>query len=194
MAIAAAPGCGFDSNSAKPGPDGGGVDTPGGPGDDGGPPPDGPPSGNGVCYGPSGWQVCLDARATGQVQLQGTLDTDKSDQNNPCLNHQPTGWTTPQPEVCVIAGDRVNVMSVVVTGSRPLVIVAQTQIDVAGLLDIASHHDVGAAGAGAASAADCKPFGNAPAMGPPGGGGAGGGFMFPGGDGGTGNGAADMSV
>jgi hypothetical protein len=194
MAIAAAPGCGFDSNSAKPGPDGGGVDTPDGPGDDGGPPPDGSPSGNGVCYGPSGWQVCLDGKATGPVQLQGTLDTDKSDAKNPCSKNQPSSWTSSQPAACIIAGDTVTIASLSVTGSRPLVLVAQTSITVTGLLDVASHRDTGAVGAGAASSADCKPFGSAPGMGPPGGGGAGGGFMVPGGDGGPGNGAADMSV
>jgi hypothetical protein len=193
MAIAAAPGCGFNSNTAKPGPDAG-VDTPGSPGDDGGP-PDGQPSGNGFCYGPSGWQVCLDSKATGQVHLQGiqglpgTLDTDKSDAKNPCLKNQPTSWTATQPAACIIVGDTVTVDIVRVTGSRPLVIVAQTRIEVTGLLDLASHRS-SEAGAGTGSAGDCTPFPGSPGLGPPGGGGAGGSFMFQGGNGGSGNGAA----
>ncbi len=204
MALAAAPGCGFNSNPMKPGADAGpgGVDAPGGGGgDDGGvgsdggavPVPDGPP-GNSVCYGPSGWQVCMAAKPTGQVQLQGTLNTDRSDAQDPCLKNQPAGWTTAQPEACFVVGDTITVASLSVTGTRPLVLVAETSITVTGLLDAASHRAGGAVGPGAASAGDCKPFGGAPAMGPPGGGGAGGGFMLAGGDGGRGNGATDMST
>jgi hypothetical protein len=152
--------------------------------------PDGPSSGNGVCYGPSGWQVCLDAKASGQVQIPATLDTDTSAR---CLNNLPTSWTASQPAACIIVGDTITVGSASVTGSRPLVLVAQTSITVTGVLDAASHH-AGAAGAGSASSADCNPFGGAPGMGPPGGGGAGGSFMLPGGGGGRGNGAGAGSV
>jgi hypothetical protein len=193
MAIAAAPGCGFNSNSAKPGPDSG-VDGPGGTtGDDGGPPPDGrppdgPPSGNLVCYGPSGWEVCLDARASGPVQLQGTLDTDRNDAASPCLKNQPSGWTTAQPEACIVVGGTVSVTSLSVTGTRPLVLVAETSITVTGLLDVASHRSQNVVGAGA-STATCAPFVAPPGIGPSGaGGGAGGSFMFAGGTGGTGDG------
>jgi hypothetical protein len=189
MAIAASPGCGSASNSGKPGPDAG-VDTPGGPGGDAGPLPDGSPTGNGFCYGPSGWQVCLDARASGQVQIPATLDTHASQL---CLGTLPASWTASQPDACIIVGDTIAVGSVSVTGNRPLVLVAQTGITVTGLLDAASHH-AGAVGPGSASSADCKPFPAAPGMGPPGGGGAGGGFMVPGGGGGAGNGAAGGSV
>src|SRR5262245_16514022 len=95
MAPAAAPGCGF-GNAGKPGADGGGPG--GGPdGGDGGSPP-----GTGFCYGPSGWQVCLDAKASGQVQLDGTLDTDKSNANGRCLKSQPDTWAAMQPEACII--------------------------------------------------------------------------------------------
>jgi hypothetical protein len=193
MAIVAAPGCGFGSNAAKSSPDGG-VDAPGGPGDDAGPPPpDGPPTGNGVCYGPSGWQVCLDARASGPVQLQGTLDTDKSDANNPCLKNQPSSWTASQPAACIIVGGSVTIGALRATGSRPLVIVADGRIDVGGLVDIASHRSPSGVGAGTAAAAACKPFASNPANGPPGGGGAGGSFMFPGGNGGTGDGTSQAA-
>lgn len=144
--------------------------------------------GTGVCYGPSGWQVCLGAKATGQVQLQGTLDTGKSALSNPCLKSQPTSWTTSQPDACIIVGDTIAVTSLGVTGSRPLVLVAETGIAVMNLLDVASHHATGAVGGGSRSAGDCNPFGSSPDNGPPGAGGAGGGFAFPGGNGGTGDG------
>lgn len=171
---------------SKPGPDAG-VDTPGGPGDDGGPPPDGPPAGNGFCYGPSGWQVCLDVKASGQVPLMGALDTDKSDATNPCLKNQPSSWIASQPPACIIVGASVTLGALRVTGSRPLVIVADGRIDVNGFVDIASHRSPAGVGAGTAGA-DCKPFAGSPGGGPPGGGGAGGSFMFPGGNGGTGDG------
>jgi hypothetical protein len=190
MAIAAAPGCGFGSSPAKPGsgPDAG-IDAPGGPGDDAGPPPpDGPPTGNGACYGPSGWQVCLDARASGPVTLQGTLDTGTS---NKCLPSLPTSWTAAhQPDACIIAGGSVTVGALRVTGSRPLVIVADSRIDVGGLVDIASHRSPAGVGAGTGAGTDCKAFPVGPGMGPPGGGGAGGSFMFPGGNGGPGDGTS----
>jgi hypothetical protein len=139
-----------------------------------------------VCYGPTGWQICMDAKVTGQVQLQGTLDTEHSTQ---CLPQVPPSWTATQPDACIVVGDTVTVMSTRVTGLRPLVIVAQTQISVNGALDAGSHRStfVGA-GAGAASASDCPPFSANPGLGPPGGGGAGGSFSFPGGNGGTGDG------
>lgn len=146
-----------------------------------GPATNAPPPGNGFCYGPSGWQVCLDARVSGQVQLQGVLDTDKSDANDPCLQNLHANWTTSQPDACIIAGGNVAVGNVRVIGIRPLVIVADSRIDVNGLLDVASHRSPSAVGAGTAAAPDCKPFAGSLL---PGSGGAGGGFMFPGGNGG----------
>jgi hypothetical protein len=141
------------------------------------------------CYGPSGWQVCLDARPVGSVTLQGSLDTDKSDANDPCLKNQPTSWIASQPAACIIVGGSVTLGALRVTGSRPLVVVADSRIDVGGLVDIASHRNPSAAGAGAAAAGDCQSFVSAPGNGAAGGaGGAGGSFMFPGGNGGTGDG------
>lgn len=105
---------------------------------------DAPPSGTAVCYGPSGWQVCLDAAATGQVQLSGTLNTDTGTQ---CLKNQPASWTAAQPDACIIVGDTVTVAALNVTGTRPLVLVAQTQINVTGLLDVSSHRVSGIVGA-----------------------------------------------
>jgi hypothetical protein len=148
------------------------------------------PTGNGFCYGPSGWQVCLDASASGSVPLQGLLDTDKSDASDPCLKNLPASWTATQPAACIIVGGTVTLGALQVTGSRPLVIVAQSRIDVGGLVDIASHRSPSAVGAGTAAAADCKAFPLGPGTGPPGGGGAGGSFMLPGGNGGTGDGTS----
>ncbi|HEX3757859.1 MAG TPA: hypothetical protein VHW23_04095 [Kofleriaceae bacterium] len=142
----------------------------------------------GVCYGPSGWQVCLDAKASGQVPLQGTLDTDQSDAGNPCLNSQPASWTATQPDACIVVGDTIAVTSLRATGTRPLVLVAQTQITVMGRLDVASHRSPASVGAGTGSLLDCTSFGRSPDSGPPGAGGAGGSFLFPGGAGGTGDG------
>ncbi|HEX7836852.1 MAG TPA: hypothetical protein VF469_05280 [Kofleriaceae bacterium] len=124
-----------------------------------------------VCYGPSGWQVCLDAALAGAVALSGTLDTDKS---GLCLKSQPASWTAAlQPDACFIIGDTVTVMSVTVTGQRPLVIVARSQINITGLLDVASHRLNLTIGAGSGPA-DCKPFRRNPANGQPNGGGGGG--------------------
>jgi hypothetical protein len=132
--------------------------------------------------------VCLDAKATGVLPLMGALDTDKSDPNDPCLINLPASWTATQPSACIIVGDTVTISSLNVTGSRPLVIVAQSAITVTTILDVASHRAQGVVGAGTGSTGDCKPFGSSPGSGPPGGGGAGGTFMLPGGNGGTGNG------
>ncbi|HEX7836853.1 MAG TPA: hypothetical protein VF469_05285 [Kofleriaceae bacterium] len=116
------------------------------------------------------------------------LDTDKS---GLCLTNQPASWTAAlQPDACFVVGDTVIVASLKATGSRPLVIVARSQINVMGLLDVASHRMSGTEGAGS-QPTDCKPFGRNPGNGQPnggGGGGAGGSFMFPGADGGTGDG------
>jgi hypothetical protein len=71
-----------------------------------------------------------------QISLPGAIDTDKS---SLCLAAQPASWTATQPAACIIAGDTVTVGSAGVTGSRPLVLVAQTRITVSGLLDAASH-------------------------------------------------------
>lgn len=201
MALAAAPGCGFSSSAAKPGVDGGpggpGIDAPPGTGSDGGTGVDAPPSGTTpVCYGPTGWQVCLDAKPTGQIQLSGALpdpgifDTDHSEQ---CLKTTPASWTATQPDACIVAGDTLGVASLSIVGNRPLVLVAETRINVTVLLDAASHRNsspTARVGAGTAAAADCKPFPSNPGSGPPGAGGAGGSFMFPGGNGGTGDGTS----
>ncbi len=134
-----------------------------------------------VCYGPPGaWRVCLAASPTGPVGLPLTLDTDTS---SLCLQAQPAGWTQAQPPACFIIGDTVSVVATSVTGTRPLVLLAQTRIQIDNLLDVASHHNT--AGAAASSSA-CMAFGQNPSGGG-GGGGAGGSFMTRGGNGGRGD-------
>jgi len=120
----AAGGCGFGDNGATPD---GGVDGTG-------PAPDTMPDmmpANPLCFGPMGWQLCLDALPSGVVTLTGTLDTDRSDvsPSNPCLKNQPTSWTNSlQPDACIVVGDKVTVTSLVATGKRPLVIIGGSAI------------------------------------------------------------------
>jgi hypothetical protein len=140
-----------------------------------------------VCYGPPGaWQVCLAAAPTEPVGLPPTLDTDSS---KLCLQAQPARWTLAQPGACFIVGDTVTVGATSVTGARPLVLLAQTRIQVDILLDVASHHNQ--PGPAAPSSA-CMGFGQNPS-GSGGGGGAGGSFMTRGGNGGRGDGGQSQN-
>ena len=151
----------------------------GGAGDDGGiDSPPGPP-----CYGATNGivKVCFATPPTGDVPLPGTIDTDAS-----------TLCTTPMSGgngYCVIAGNAIHADdSVVVTGLKPLILVAVTSITiVAGAtLDLASHISPARVGAGAGSP-DCG-AGTLPIAGSGGGGGAGGSFGGKGGNGGNGGG------
>jgi hypothetical protein len=185
MAIAAAPGCGFSTSAGRPGTDAGpgDDDAPGGTGgDDGGTVT--PPPGNTVCYGPSGWQVCLGAAPTGPFQLDGAFDTGQSTK---CLTPLPDSWMATQPDACIVVASTVMIGPATVTGPRPLVLVGAHSITVTSLLDAASRRMTSAVGAGAAPT-DCKAFPTQPVLGPAGGGGAGGSFTFPGADGGKGDG------
>jgi hypothetical protein len=176
-------GCGFQSPAGPAGiADGGNTD--GSSTSDGGP--------TVACYGPpSGpWRVCPDATPTGAVTLPAMLDTDTS---SLCLPAQPTGWTAgPQPEACFIVGDIVSVvvsMATKVTGSRPLVLVAHTQITIANVLDAASHQSDNSTNQGPALlTGDCSNFTGDPVAGSGAGagGGAGGSFITQGGSGGLG--------
>jgi len=151
-------------------------------------------SGAGFCYGPDAWRVCLDAAPSTPISLTGMLDTDKSDAKNPCAKQQPASWTAAlQPDACFVIGTTVTVVSLNVTGRRPLVIVGSTGISVMSLLDVGSHrltHEVGP-GAGPA---ECKMFAGSPGNGngQGGGGGAGGSFAIAGANGGTGNGVLEV--
>jgi hypothetical protein len=179
---ALAAGCGFNSKQGTQ-PDSGIEPLDGAPGD-----------GAAGCYGPDGWRVCLDAAPSEPISLTGMLNTDKSDPKNPCAKQQPAGWTDAlQPEACFVVGTTVTVVSLNVTGRRPLVIVGTTGISVMSLLDVGSHRLTHAVGPGAGPT-ECKMFARAPGSGSGqgGGGGAGGSFAIAGADGGTGNGVFEV--
>jgi hypothetical protein len=140
-----------------------------------------------MCFGAANGLVrpCFMSAPTGDVMLQGSLDTDTS----PLCKPPQTGGEG----YCVIAANNINVAdTTAVTGSKPLVLVAVTSISIVGgaTLDVASHHTPAKTGAGAGSS-DCMagtPM--LPAASGAGGGGAGGAFGGNGGNGGTGNGTA----
>ena len=166
-AAALAGGCGFGAAVSRPG-DGTIIDAA----------VDAPPdiAANLTCYGPAGaWRVCLDAPASGATVLPPMIDTDKDSR---CLKAQPAGWTEAmQPEACFIQGETITVPApTAVTGGRPLVLVASTQITVNGVLDVASHV---ISTKPPRTSADCKAFGRAPESVSNGGsgGGAGGSFI-----------------
>lgn len=135
-----------------------------------------------VCYGTGTLGVCLNTSPTGTVSLNGTINTGTDGR---CAASQPVGWSANgNPDACVIAADTINVGNVTATGSRPLVLVAGTTINVTGNLDAGSHRG-GTVGPGSpASACAVAPTLMPHANG--GGGGAGGSFMTVGGDGGKG--------
>jgi hypothetical protein len=98
--------------------------------------------------------------------------------------------TSSGPNACVIAGHTIHVpggATVTATGSRPLVIVAESSITIAGTLDVGSHR-MGTIGAAADSSA-CG-SGTAATFGGSGGGGAGGTFGGRGGAGGSNDGGS----
>ena len=149
----------------------GGIDGPSGP----------------FCPGATGGIVkpCFAMPPMGDVPLPGTIDTDTS-----------TLCTTPMSGgngYCVIAGNTINADdTVAVTGSKPLVLVAVTDITIVSgaTLDMASHNNptLPRTGAGAGSP-DCM-AGTLPTTNGGGGGGAGGSFGGAGGNGGNGNAGA----
>lgn len=137
-----------------------------------------------TCYGPAGaWQVCLGAAPADPVVLPATIDTGTSPL---CLVAQPAGWAPAQPAACFIVGKTISVpATTIVTGPRPLVLVANDAIAIDGVLDVASHVVGGRVGPGSPGA-PCA-AGTLPAAGNAGGGGGGGSFQTKGGDGGKGD-------
>jgi hypothetical protein len=136
------------------------------------------------CYGTGAYTACV-ATPTVAVVLPATLNTDTSPL---CQANQPLGWTGQgQPMVCAIAGTTLDVPSTtVVTGSRPLVLLA-SGITIAGVLDVSSHRG-GASGPGS-NPLTCGAFPVTPGNRNGGaGGGAGGSFVTKGGNGGAGDG------
>ena len=140
-----------------------------------------------MCVGRGQLTVCFDTLPTNDVQLPATISTSVDSQ--PCA----TGvhWaSTQQPAVCFIAGHNITQSgTTIVSGGRPLVVVASGNLTIAGLVDASSHLN-GATGPDT-DPASCGAFAAAPqSSGNGGGGGAGGSFVSAGGVGGGGNGGA----
>ena len=145
------------------------------------------------CFGPGSastdaYEACFDQAPTTAVTLPAALDTD-TDGN--CEAVQPNGWAGQgQPAACFVKGTTVTVPATgtVVTGSRPLVLVASDTVAVDGLLAASGE---GSAAPGAPSAS-CKAFARGPqSNNGNGGGGAGGSFMTAGNGGGTADSGAE---
>lgn len=136
-----------------------------------------------TCIGPAGpWQVCIQPPSENKA-LPAMIDTSTSPD---CLQAQPTGWTSAQPAACFIVGATIDVPgATIVTGTRPLVLVATGAITVGGILDVSSH--IGAGTGPGSPGAPCAAGGSPVAGGNAGGGGAGGSFQSAGGDGGKGD-------
>jgi hypothetical protein len=142
------------------------------------PPIDGPgidaPPGD-VCYGTGPGKVCFAQPPTGSQTISIVVDTDGA-MCSTVVDGTPPG--------CVIAADSIQITGpVAVTGSKPLVLVAVTTLDVQGALDASSHRTPAAQIGAGADFAGCD------AGTPPGthGGGAGGSFGGAGGNGGNDN-------
>ncbi len=131
------------------------------------------------CFGASIMHVCLPNPPTGTLDLTNAISTD----GTACM-------TSDAPDVCVLAADAITlglIQRIFVTGSRPLVLIGKTSIDIEGRLDLASYRG-GSVGAG--SHATCA--GSVPPAGK--GGGAGGTLGGRGGAGGAGTAAGGTSA
>jgi hypothetical protein len=144
-----------------------------------------------LCLGSGTWELCFTgAVPTAPVTLSGAINTDTS-----TLCSTAVEWTSPaQPAACVIVGNGITVASmfgvaVAATGSRPLVLLSTSSIQIVSSLEVASHV-TGVVGAGAQSIA-CGVFPQQPTSSTSGGGGAAGGsFLSSGGKGGSGGNGA----
>lgn len=128
------------------------------------------------CYGTGLFTMCTNEAPAAPLSLSGMVDT-RTDSR--CVTFaQQSG-----PPLCVMLGTDIDVSDTVVTGDRPLVLVAANGLVVSGTLDASSVAGV-RVGAGA-NVADCGAMaGGDNTQG--GGGGAGGSFGAIGGNGGTG--------
>jgi len=133
------------------------------------------------CFGAGAYELCFSGMPPmGTVSLAGTLDTTTDAR---CMA-MPQSWIDAgQPDACMIlARDLTVTANLLVTGTRPLVLVGE-HVRINAVVDIASHR--GAATAPGGNAAQCSAFLAAPvASTNGGGGGAGGSFMTKGGNGG----------
>jgi hypothetical protein len=146
----------------------------------GGPGPDGGPGSEGfdaqLCFG-GAMTICLTQPPTMPLTLPATINTD--------TDCQQTVDQTTGPALCVLAGSMVTVNLTRATGSRPLVVIAATTLEIDNALDVSSIN--GSTGA-AANPADCSMTGMTGANDQGGGGGgAGGSFSSSGGAGGHGD-------
>lgn len=149
---------------------------------DAGGPPDQPVDALGAfCYG-TFVKACFDQEPAMAVMLSGTLDT----------TSDPRCVTIPQTNgdpICAIAGTTITVdASTIVSGSRPLMLIASTTIMVANRLDVSSAISRAPLGPGANSSL-CAPAvnGSSTTAMAGAGGAAGGSFATPGGGGGAGH-------
>ncbi len=139
------------------------------------------------CHGSGTFRVCYPTAPSSGVLLGSTLNTDAG---SPCEAQQPTNWIgNGQPAACVVRATTITQSgsTTVVTGTRPLVLVATNSISI-GTLDVSSRR--GDSNLGPASPApvnQCLMFLQTPGNSA---GGAGGSFLTAGGDGGIGPGAA----
>ncbi len=110
--------------------------------------PVGPPADASFCYGPSTFLMCFDAPPTGSLSLM-SIDAGKAVTCAPSL---PASWTAAgQPDVCLLAYNDITIASNVrVKGTRPLVLLAATTINVSATLD-ASSQGASIGGPGASS-------------------------------------------
>ncbi len=148
------------------------------PGDDGG--IDTPPGA--TCYGDQQnglVKPCFASPLTEDIMLSGNVNTDDGSPQCSTMVSNAAG-------VCVIAGGTITINGQVnAIGSRPLVLVAATRIDVMARLDAASHRNLAAPFQTVQIGAGSDPTGECTAgTGPTNGGGAGGSLVATGGTGG----------
>ena len=151
--------------------------------------PDAPPDSAAMCFGSGAFAFCLPAPPTGSPVLPPTLNTDTATE---CLAVQPPEWRAAgQPDACFLVGANVTVplgFKLVAGGTRPLVIVGGSSLEIDGVIDVSSHVG-GTEGAGMGTAMNCPQFATnagSAGNGTGGPGGAGGTLMTQGGNGGTG--------
>ncbi|MEO8704133.1 MAG: hypothetical protein ABI867_29040 [Kofleriaceae bacterium] len=132
-------------------------------------------TGDQACYGTGTVRVCFATAPAGALAVTGTLSTDGTP---PCAANVVSGGDG----LCVVAAGSISVAAGVTirgTGTKPLVLVADLEIVIAGTIDVASHRQ-GGRGAGA-NFAGCDIANQST----DGGGGAGGSFRGTGGAGGA---------
>jgi hypothetical protein len=132
------------------------------------------PDGTGFCLGEASFEICLPTPPAAAFDLPGMVDT-----NVDCAFVD----TSHGDALCVVVGSDVTVSDSVVSGMRPLVVLAAGSVHINGMLIVASRGS--AMGAGANPSA-CEKGMPAEASGNGGGGGAGGSFSSFGGMGGNG--------